>query len=207
MPKDVKRFRNSWLGIFHLFHFLFWIMSYCTPMNGQMHSFQFRQKEIGAECFPPFSISDFLGCFFLNCQWQSQRLLLWINVNHCWNIQTDGSNGLEGVLTVPMEITLPIANGLLHTPSQCGPPKTRDVTSSSPRNVWTVFKSQQGFFVPAIWRDIIYWLPNIAEPIAFRLDDYFLNMLMLVLDYQLKDIFFWSIFPLPRWNCFLYTVI
>ena len=34
-------------------------------------------------------------------------------------------------------------------------------------------KVGKGFLVPATWRDSIYWLPNMAEPFAFWLDDYF----------------------------------
>ena len=62
------------------------------------------------------SLLDFFFClpllffFSRNCPMTKST-----TVNHWWNIQTDGSNGLEGALTVPMEITLPIANGLPHT--------------------------------------------------------------------------------------------
>ena len=89
-----------------------------------------------------------------------------------------------------MEMTLPIANGLLHTPSQCGPPKTPDVTSSSPRNICTVFKSQQGLLVPAPWRDIVNWFNTSPNHLPSGWMITLLNMLVQGQDYQLEDIFF-----------------
>ena len=135
---------HGW-AFFHLFCFGLCLRALHQSTGRRVDSSSDNRKcEQNVSLLMPFA---FLRFFFSSKRSKGQSLpqLLWINVNLCWIILTDGNNGHEKSCNSANGDYLAYCQWITAHPFQCGTitPKSWNITSSSTRNIWTVFKSQQ----------------------------------------------------------------